>query len=161
MEATKAFLPYGVSGPAAVPEIADAILAEFFQITYQLGIKAAIILGTCLGFYRDGTYLPGDNDLDVVAIADDEDRGYLTKKLILAGYLMGRTYPSNNTHFVKDGILLDVFWRKAEGFYADFSGVPYKGCLAYPIPAKIDEYLTTCYRDWRDKTNKIESIYEG
>lgn len=160
MQAIKAFMPYGVVSPATIPDVADAILAEYFDLTYKLGIKAAIILGTCLGFYRDGTYLPGDNDLDVVAIADDEDRAYLTKKLIASGYLMGRSYPSSNTHFVKDGILLDVFWRKAEGFYAEFGGVPYKS-TAYPIPAKTDEYLTVCYRDWRDKSNIVESKYEG
>jgi phosphorylcholine metabolism protein LicD len=156
----KTNFPYGVRSPSEIPDVADRILDEFFQITFHLGIKAAVILGTCLGFYRDGAYLPGDNDLDVVAIVDDEDRSYLCKKLIIAGYLMGRTWPGN-THFVKDGLLLDIFWRKPEGFYAEFGGVPYKGRTAYPIPAKIDEYLTACYGDWRDKQNKIESIYEG
>lgn len=168
MEAIKTF-PYGVVGPDTIPEVADAILAEFFEITYRLGIKSAIILGTCLGFYRDGTYLPGDNDLDLVAIVDDEDRSYLTKRLIDHGYLLGRTFlaapgqpdTSKNVHFVKDRILLSISWRKAEGFYAEFGSVPYKGRTAYPIPTPIDGYLTACYRDWRDKSNKIESVYEG
>jgi len=155
--------PYGVTSPASIPETADRVLDEYFEITARLGIRAAIILGVCCALYRDGEYFPGDNDIDVVAIVgDDLDRKYLIKKLIAAGFLMGRTYRTNNTHFVKDGILLDVFWRTGrEPFYREFGSVPYK-TTAYPIPSPIDEYLTACYGDWRiSNPDHPGSVYEG
>jgi hypothetical protein len=145
--------PYGVRAPAEIPEFADRLLAEYFQIIYSLGIKGAIVFGICLGFYRDGAYLAVDNDLDVAALVDSLERTYLTKRLIDYGYLMGRTYPKDNTHFVKiegeNRVLLDVNWRKAEGYYAELGSVPYKS-TAYPIPMPVEEYLERCYGPgWR------------
>jgi phosphorylcholine metabolism protein LicD len=152
--------PYGVKSPHDVPEIADGILDEYFAVTAQLGIPAAIILGACLGLVRDGAYPPGDNDIDVVAVVDDLDRAYLTKKLIALGYLVGRTFPANNTHFVKDGILLDLYWRQSDGFYSEFESVEYRG-KRYPVPAPVDVYLTTCYGDWKTPDPDQGSVYEG
>jgi hypothetical protein len=153
--------PYGVLSPALIPDIADRALDEYMAITAGLGIRSAVTLGTCLGFVRDREYLKGDNDIDVCAIVTAEERAFLTYRLIQAGFLMGRTYPSNNTHFVKDEILLDVFWRKAEGFYSEFGQAEHGG-KQYPVPARIDEYLTACYGDWRtDNPDHPGSVYEG
>lgn len=158
---SKKEFPYGVHEPARVPDIADRVLGEYLTITAGLGIRAAVILGTSLGFVRDHEYLPGDNDIDVVAIVEDElDRAFLTKRLIRAGFLMGRSYKAANTHFVKDEILLDVFWRKADGFYAEFGAAEHRG-TQYPVPAKIDKYLTACYGDWEtDNPDHPGSVYE-
>jgi hypothetical protein len=154
--------PYGVSSPSDIPGVADRILAEYFSLITEIGIKGCVILGICLGFYRDGAYLAGDNDLDVGAIVDDAGRKAVTDILILYGFLMGRTYPSNNTHFIKDGILLDVYWRRAEGYYAEFGSVEYKG-KTYPIPAQTDAYLERCYgENWRvNDPDNDGSGYEG
>lgn len=154
--------PYGVHAPALIPEVADRVLDEYMAITAGLGIRAAVILGTALGFVRDHEYLPGDNDIDVVAIVEDHiDRSYLTYRLIQAGFLMGRSYHATNTHFVKDEILLDVFWRKAEGFYAEFGAAEHRG-KQYPVPALIDKYLTACYGDWeKDDPDHPGSVYQG
>jgi len=153
--------PYGVQSPADTPEVAKAILSEYFAITAGLGIRACVIYGVCLGFYRDGEFPAGDNDIDVVAVVDDDlDRAFVTKRLVAHGFLMGRTYAPQNTHFVKDGILIDVYWRKPEGFYSEFAGVDYHG-TAFPIPARIEEFLVACYGDdWRTPQDK-GSVYIG
>lgn len=145
--------PYGIKSPAEFPTVADQVLTEYFTICAGLGVQGAVILGCALGLYRDGAYLVGDNDIDVAAITDDLGRAFLTRRLIEHGYLQGRTFGANNTHFFNFNldvpILLDVFWRRPEGYYAELAAVEYKGA-SYPIPSPTDEYFERCYgENWR------------
>lgn len=152
--------PYGVIGPSTAPDIADRILDEVSSIAGKMGIKLCLACGLCLGFVRDGAYLEGDNDLDMIAIADDRERFNLSNALISAGFMQGWSFEWQATHFVKDRILVDIVWRKREGFYSEFGSVKYKG-KTYPIPCRIDEYLIACYGRWEDKNDRHESKYEG
>jgi len=141
--------PYGIVSPAMIPEVADNILDEYFSITGQLGIKACLALGLCLGFVRDGAYPNGDNDLDVIAIVNQQERIALTDAMIGKGYMQGHYFPEKeNAHFVKSRILVDIYFRTAVGFYAELGSVNYKG-KPYPIPLQCDKYLTACYSNWR------------
>lgn len=152
--------PYGIVGPSTILEIADRILDEFFEITEQLGIKACLAAGLCLGFVRDGGYIDGDNDLDVVAVCVGDERERLVKTLKERGFNAGRSFPSphNNAHFHKDRILIDIFFREAKGFYLKFENVQYKG-KPYPIPAPVAKYLSACYSNWKIKEGQATRYY--
>lgn len=141
--------PYGIVSPATISDVADRILDEYFQITGQLGIKSCLALGLCLGIVRDGAYLGGDNDLDVIAIVNQQEQIALTDAMVGNGYMRGLYFPEkNNAHFVKNRILVDIYFRTAAGFYAELGSVNYKG-KTYPVPLQFDKYLTACYANWR------------
>lgn len=143
--------PYGIIDPSKIPETADRILDEFFQITKKLEIRACLAYGTCLGFVRDKKYIIGDNDLDVIAVCDPKQKNMLSQSLQKAGFAKGRTFPANN-HFPKDKILLDIWFRESKGFYFKFGNVKYKGKV-YSIPHPVGDYLTACYTVWKTKAN--------
>lgn len=145
--------PYGTEEPGNIPEVADRVLEEFFQITRGLKLRAYLAFGLCLGFVRDKAYIPGDNDLDLVVLTKS---GALTPDVNEAlekhGFVRKVSYPmpSGNTHFIKDNILLDVYFRANGEYYGVLGRVEYKGKV-YAIPENTDKYLTECYGDWRKK----------
>ena len=145
--------PYGTEEPGEIPEVADRVLDEFFCIMKGLKLWAYLAFGLCLGFVRDKAYILGDNDLDLVVLTQT---GGLTPDVNEAlekhGFVRKMSYPmpSGNTHFVKDGILLDIYFRTGGKYYGVRGRVRYKGRV-YPIPYNTDEYLTECYGDWRTK----------
>jgi len=154
--------PYGILEPADIPEIADKILDEFFQITRQLKIRACLAYGLCLGLVRDGSYIEGDNDLDVIVIGNGEEKTRLAAILEKNGFTQGRSFssPYNNTHFHKDRILVDIYFRKLKRFYSDFDSVQY-GKKTYPTPGPIEEYLSACYSNWKIKEDEATRYYDG
>ena len=147
--------------PSTQPEVADAVLDEFFAITKELNIKACIAFGLCLGLYRDGGYIKGDNDLDVVVIAPVGDER-LTEALKGHGFGIGAYHPGigNNTHFYKNKVLLDVFWRQMNEFFTpvDYDKVKYNG-KQYPAPTPIEEYLSKCYTNWKIPSDEMTKYY--
>lgn len=154
--------PYGIVGPSTIPETADRVLDEFFQIAKQLKIRTCLSAGLCLGFVRDGGYIDGDNDLDVVAICSGDKRDELINSLKEHDFIPGRSFPPphNNAHFHKDKILVDIFFREEKGFYSQFESVQYKGKL-YPIPNPIEGYLSICYTNWKVKENEAIHYWDG
>ncbi len=150
------YFPYGIKAPESIPDVADKVLDDFFEVASELEMPACLAYGICLGFVRDGGYIPADNDLDVVIITE---LGVLPPELVEAlekrGFIRKITYlpPSNNTHFVKDDILLDVFNRTPEGFYRNLSYVNYKS-KRYPIPHPVKDYLEAIYSNWKVKSNE-------
>ena len=51
--------PYGNIDPFIVPEAADKVLNEYFDVAEGLGVKTFLYYGSVLGFVRDGGYIPG------------------------------------------------------------------------------------------------------
>lgn len=152
--------PYGILEPADIPQIADEVLGEFFKITGQLKVKACLAYGLCLGFVRDGMYIEGDNDLDVVVVSNGEEKIRLIVALKKHGFNQGRSFspPYNNTHFYKNRILVDIYFRVSGGFYSNFDSVQYKG-KTYPTPSPVKEYLSICYPKWEIKEDKATRYY--
>lgn len=152
--------PYGILEPIKISGIADKILDEFFQIIKQLKIRACLAYGLCLGLIRDGAYIEGDNDLDMVVVSNGEEKIRLIDTLKKNGFTQGRSFspPYNNTHFHKDRILIDIYFRESNGFYSNFDSVQYKG-KTYPTPSPIKKYLTACYSNWQIKEDKATRYY--
>jgi len=154
--------PYGVVGPSKILDIADSILDEFFQIAGRLEIKACLAFGLCLGFVRDGGYIDGDNDLDVVVVIPSEEvKMTLVNELIKCGFKQGESYPmpSYNVHFYKNEILLDIYFRQQGKFYLNFDTVKYND-KTYPVPHPVEEYLGACYSNWKVKEEQETRYYD-
>lgn len=154
--------PYGIIDPSIIPETADKILDEFFQIAKQLKIRTCLAAGLCLGFVRGGGYIDRDNDLDVVAICSGNKRDKLINSLKEHGFSSGRSFspPHNNAHFHKNRILVDIFFRKEKRFYFRFESIQYKG-KSYFIPSPIKEYLSICYSNWKVKEGETLRYWDG
>jgi len=143
--------PYETEEPSKITDVADRVLDEFFAVTQKLKVRACLAFGLCLGFVRDKAYIPGDNDLDLIIIGGPTP--VVIEALEKHGFVRKRSFPmpSGNTHFVKDNILLDVYFRTGDEEYNKrFGKVRYKDKV-YDIPYNTDEYLTACYGDWRKK----------
>jgi len=123
-------------------ESADKVLIEWNEVAIENSIDYVLVCGTCLGFYRDGGYIKGDNDIDICINPKDLER--TVKVLKERGFRLGRR--GGSQHFMKNNILLDA-WLKPH-FEPPYAYVQYKGKL-YPIPHDIDRYLTALYGDWR------------
>ena len=156
------YFPYGVVEPGGIPDIADAVLDEFMEIAKQVKVKPYLVYGLCLGFVRDGKYIAGDNDLDVAVILDNPaKRVELISLLKEHKFNVGDTYTNTggeNTHFYRDRILLDVFWRRFGEFYSGNDEVMYKGKV-YPVPHPVSEYLSKCYTDWHTPCDEMTRYY--
>jgi len=147
--------PYGNIDPFKVPDIADKLLNEYWDIAANLNIQTFLYYGTCLGFVREGGYMEGDNDIDVGILGGLEE---LTAELIKNGFINRRTY-GKNRHFLKYGILLDIYFEFSDrNFLQSFDKVNYKN-RDYNVPHPIEEYLKARYGDW--KVVRHRKVWEG
>ena len=145
-------------------EIVDKCLFEYQDICDELGIKSCIMYGTCLGFYRDGTYCKGDFDLDVGALCSKEKLVELFAKLREKGFVQKEFWQNQgweyNQHFWKYEVLLDVhvqLLKDEDKFFEDTETLKYKD-REFNIAHPIKEYLTLEYgEDW--KTTKPGIVY--
>jgi len=152
------FHPYGNTDPFKMPEFADELLNEYWEIAENLGIKTFLMYGTCLGFIRDGGYIEGDNDIDVGILGGGKK---LATGLIESGFICKGIW-TVNAHFVKYNILLDVFFRPTYNisgdFFESFDEVKHNGRI-YNVPHPIEKYLENRYGDWR--TPNLREVWEG
>ena len=139
--------------PCNAKKVADKVLEDFDDVCNALSIRYCLILGTCLGFYRDGGYIPRDNDIDVwVDCALPRDRNFVALAKQLESMEFAREGPR---HFWRDGILLDV-WRIASSatvaplsFVETFDTIVYNG-RTYNLPHPVEGYLECKYGpDWK------------
>ena len=137
--------PYANIDPCKIPDVADKILNEFWDIAESLGIQAFLCFGTCLGFVRGEGWIINDNDIDVGILGGLED---LTAGLVKGSFIHRRSY-GKNRHFLKGGILLDVwFGFHCTKFLQSFERISYKG-REYDVPHPVEGYLEARYRDWK------------
>lgn len=137
--------PYGNIDPYKAPKTADQLLNEFFDIAKGLGLVSFLWQGTCLGLVRDGTYIKGDNDIDVGILKGIEE---LTEALIKNGFERKSDHTTCR-HFLKYGILLDVSYIFHNMEFIRSPGIMIYKDRNYYIPDPITDYLKSAYGDWR------------
>jgi len=137
--------PYGNIDPFCAPDSADLLLNEYFDIAERLEINTFLLYGTCLGFVRDGGYIPDDNDIDVGVL---DGFWPLFRELVKNGFWPVVTV-QKNAHFLKHGILLDVWFSfPTVKYFQSFDKVTYKD-RSYNVPHPVEDFLAFSYGSWR------------
>ncbi len=137
-------------------EVNDKCLFEFQDVCDELKIKSILLIGTCLGLYRDKTYCEGDYDLDVGVFCDKKKLRELFTKLTEKEFEQKECWQNQgwelNQHFMKYGILLDVhfqYLKDEEKFFVNMDKLEYKN-RTFNIPSNVEAYLELQYgTDWR------------
>jgi len=135
--------------PFAHKSEADSNLEEFSDIATGLDIKHFLYAGTCLGFVRDGGYIPWDCDIDVGVLCTEEKLNQLTEALIEHGF---RKHSCMPLFFKKRRIVMGVFTIFPPSqivFLNELDTVEYGG-REYFVPHPVEEFLAFAYGDsWR------------
>lgn len=148
---------------------ADSALNLFADVAGALGLKWFLFAGTCLGLYRDGGYIEGDNDIDVGVEATEDELTQLWDALDVQGFKLGRwcenTDGTKNRHTYwhpevahpdAGGMLVDVFYTFTEGeqnFLVNLGQITY-GDRNYLVPYPVQDYLQHTYENWWEKTDR-------
>ena len=140
--------PYGNLDPFVLPAAADRALDEFFLISKQVDVFSFLLYGTCLGLYRDGGYIEGDQDLDVGSIGDVPS---LVRDPLKAGFRM-IALVATNVHFLKYGIILDLWFSfPSVEYFQSPDKFMYKN-KSYNFPSPLEDFLASEYGDWKTKS---------
>ena len=131
--------------------LADKILEDFVDVCDDLNIRYCLAYGICLGFYREGGYIPWDSDLDVWIDCDPiKDGKFYVMLDRLRG--LGFAFQSDNHRFCRDNVWLDIFRGDYDGilsFVETFDTIVYNN-RTYNIPYPVEGYLEHMYgEDWR------------
>ena len=147
-------------------QYAKDVLFEVDDLLKISGIDYFLSCGTALGFYRDGDFIPWDDEIDIDIfseyfvpafsdlrelfiengfIARATPRGNTSKMAVFKKGIkvaMGSIYSDNNGH------RCDLYQKFPERFFTNphlynFSGRDFR------LPGPIDEYLTFYYGDWK------------
>lgn len=139
--------------PCSDKDKADKVLFEFDDLAKSCGIEYTLLVGTCLGFVRDGGYIKGDNDIDVSVKCEETKRERFFDKLKEHSFARN-TIPGGmkgeNNHFLKSGILMDVWHGKYANskFLSELKEIEYEG-RKFKIPKDVEGYLKYTYGNWR------------
>lgn len=148
----------------------ERYLIDAKEVLESLNLRWSLAFGTALGFYRDKDFIPLDTDVDVVVLADDktpvrgivealEGRYKLIREVFDGDKCMQTAFQG------EDGYILDIIYlyRDGDKLYSHAEGGTYVdkyenlAFLRYydtkygifPLPGKIEEYLTDRYGDWK------------
>jgi hypothetical protein len=138
--------------------LANQVLSEFLSLGQHFEIKIFASLGTCLGFYRDHNYIPGDNDIDVFLACKVQTRFKFYDSLVKNGFslnLISGFAPGMNCHVFKNGIFIDSWFRQRYSYMRYYYGNTFFPDFPFDIlqPSLINSYLTTVYGNWRVKSD--------
>lgn len=154
-----------ITHPFNNPPLADSVLFEFLDLCYNRHLVSYICLGTALGFHRNKGYLKGDPDIDVFILGDKNIRNTLLNDLSINGFVLNSipgAAPSLNVHTVKNGILLDIWFKQRKDYTAFYQGndfISYKS-RRLRIPFNIEKYLTCIYGDWKTPSKTRANCFE-
>jgi len=136
-------------------------LFEFDDIAKELEITYCLGQGTCLGFYRDGDFIKGDNDIDIEICVDKVKLKTLFNRLLEMGYededgiaycniISDKDYELNQ-HFKKEFSMLDILFKfdgYRKKFHKKFQTIEFEG-RTFNLPSPVEEYLELEFgKDW-------------
>lgn len=152
--------------PFRNPITAINCMSDFIDICNSFNIPHFFIMGTALGLYRNSNFIPLDNDIDVFIKVDKKPPETLINAMVKKGFYCN-TIPgalqTHNIHFLRNGILLDVWFKNHPNFMRNFNTphyINFKGLNA-PVPDHIEEYLTVVYGDWKTPANISANAFKG
>jgi len=157
--------------------IALGLLEEASAVLTSHRIGFCVDSGTLLGIVRENRLLPWDNDLDFsvfapekaamdLALEEFRARGFevqvlklkqdlgplrrgtlrlckITRQEVLLDLIV--KYPHEDFHY---WVIWGTLKRAPAHFYEPLSELAFGG-VTYPVPGRLDEYLTYRYGDWR------------
>ena len=141
--------------------LADDILESWDSCCKKINIPHLLIYGVCLGFHRDGGYIPTDNDIDVRVLCDQERWDQLvgllaTKGIIQDGNPAGYAFTKKGMSFNMErsevvGMIIHGDGKEwpVMPLYNEFDIFEHHG-RSYNMPHPVEEYLETRYgKDWK------------
>ena len=163
-----------------LPNGAEKVMEKCCNIIKKLGVDYRLTDGTILGLYRDGDFIPHDNDIDIDIIGDSKVKD-IEKNFTKLGMKLGRKviYKGKVQQFIyytSEHIIIDiVVWRQKNNFIYNYCErnyerkqdikffdidnldvIEFKG-NKYPMPTPIEEWLEMRYgKYWR-----IPKTYKG
>lgn len=157
---------YHVPNQGMNMESAKEVLLEVDGLLKELKIKYFLSCGTALGLYRDGNFIPWDDEIDIDIyseifiprmeemkekfinhnfIARLTSRGKTSKMSVFkkgVKVAMGAIYDNN------EGYRCDSYQKFPIDFYEN--AVQFElGGVNFTLPGPLDKYLTFYYGDWK------------
>lgn len=147
-------------------ESAKEVLLEVDELLKKLEIKYFLSCGTALGLYRDGGFIPWDDEIDIdiyseIFVPRIEE---LKETFINYGYIARATSrgPTSKMSVFKKGVKVamgaiydntkgyrcDSYQKFPIGFYENAVQFKFEG-VDFTLPGPLDEYLTFYYGDWK------------
>tara|TARA_R100001129_G_C5199649_1_gene213423 strand:- start:124 stop:636 length:513 start_codon:yes stop_codon:yes gene_type:complete len=148
------------------PENAAEILFEVDDILKSLNIKYYLACGTALGFYRDGNFIPWDDEIDIEILSETfvPILKELREKFISSGFIARATYRGKTSKMpiFKKGVKVALcsVYDNGAGFHCDlnqkFPSKFYENPeeftfkeRKFTMPGPIADYLSFYYGDWQ------------
>lgn len=161
--------PFNYNKP--LPKDSWKTMALCCDVLEKLGMIYRITDGTILGLYRNGNFIPHDNDIDV-DVLDFANNGLLHKKMLAIGMKLGRKVVYKKkiqqlVYYNDAEIVFDiVFWHsrgdliynysekgyervQKKKYFENLLQIEYKG-KKYFMPSHIEEWLEMRFgKDWK------------
>lgn len=141
------------------------MLFKFDDVCKELGIKYYLLQGTCLGFYRDHGFIPGDLDIDLFVDCDKEKIITLFKKLEEEKLYPKDTFSNKfknapgeelNRHVLSGGNWIDVYFKMLDNrkrFMIESNKVRFED-RTFNCPFPVEDYLTLEFGEWQKKSGQ-------
>ncbi len=154
-----------------LPNVAPFVMAQCCELLESIKVNYRITDGTILGLYRQGTFIPHDNDIDVDAL-DFHSIDLLHEGMKRHGMRLGRKVIYKKqlqqlVYYNEDQVVFDIVFWHSEGnkiynysergyeriqekqFFENLTYIEYKG-RNYPMPSNIEKWLDMRFgQDWR------------
>ena len=147
-------------------DIATEVLFEVDEILKSLDINYYLTCGTALGFYRDGGFIPWDDEIDIDIFSEiftpqlhELKSTFIANNFIARATVRGKTskmavfkrgikIAMGAIYYNGQGYRCDLGQKFPSKFFDNPQPFTFNG-RAFLLPSPIEEYLTFYYGDWK------------